>query len=67
MANRKSNSDLRMYVANQMNALQDAHSRIVADLKKIAYGTKEFDDMVKLLARIYQAKIEVLEGILLEL
>jgi hypothetical protein len=67
MANRKSNNEIKLFVTSLMNEEQDSHSSLIDALKEKIGGTKEFDDMVRLLNRIYAAKIEILDKIFQEL
>lgn len=50
-----------------MNEKQDKHSRLVENLRAEIGNTKEFDDIVRLLTKIYEAKINTLEEVLREL
>lgn len=62
----KRSSDLeqvRLFVANLLNEEQNAHSKLISALQAVAGKTREYEDIVKVLTEIYDAKIEVLEKI----
>jgi hypothetical protein len=66
---KKSNDieDLKLFITSLMNKEQADHSKIIADLKIKIYGTKEYDDAVKLLTKIYEARQDILEKIFNEI
>ena len=69
MANRKNNDTeaVRLYILELINEEQSKHSRLVADIKLVIGGTKEFDDTVRVLNQIYDAKNKLLQRILNEI
>ena len=66
MASRK-NNELKLFVVNLLNDEQDVHSKLVSDLRARIGKTKEFDDALKVLTQIYDAKVELLEKIYKEM
>ena len=63
----KSLKDIKLFVSNLMNEIQNEHSILVASLKKQISGTKEFDDAAAVLTRLFDAKIELLDKIYKEM
>lgn len=70
MVARKQNKELEhihLYVANLMNDEQNAHAKLITTLRAVSGKTHEFDDMLKVLTQVYEAKIELLEKIYKEI
>ena len=63
MRRNKELEQIKLFVANLMNTEQSNHSKLVNDLQKVAGKTKEFDEMLKVLTQIYEAKADILEKI----
>lgn len=66
MAKRKS-EEIKLFVANLLNDEQDAHAKLIAELRAIIGKTQEFEDTLKVLTQIYEAKVELLEKIYKEM
>lgn len=67
---RKQNKEIeqiRLFVTNLMNEEQNAHSKLVADLRIAAGMTEEFNAMVAILKQVYEAKREVLDKVYKEM
>ncbi len=54
---------IRMFIASLITDEQNAHAKLIAALRNQIGGTTQFDDTLKTLTKIYEAKIEVLEKI----
>ena len=65
MTKRKNNEleQIKFFVAELINKEQDKHSKLIADLRQDLDGSDEFDKTVKILAKVYEAKIKMLEKV----
>lgn len=66
MAKRKSD-DIKLFIANLLNVEHDAHAQLVATLRDTIGKTQEFEDTLKVLTQIHEAKIELLDKIYKEI
>jgi len=55
--------EIKRYVAELMNVEQTKHANMVRDLFDVVGGLDEYENMKKILVKIYDAKIEVLDKI----
>ncbi|KKL82228.1 hypothetical protein LCGC14_1986860 [marine sediment metagenome] len=63
MARKNDVEQIRMFVASLITDEQNAHSKLIAALRDQIGGTTQFDDTLKVLTRVYEVKIEILEKI----
>ena len=61
--NNKQLEEVSLFVASLFNTEQDEYSKLVARLKAALGKTKEFDDALRVLTQIYEAKVELLNKI----
>ena len=61
--NNKELNEIDLFVSNLFNTEQDAYSKLVAQLRAAMGKTKEFEDTLKVLTQIYEAKVELLNKI----
>lgn len=59
--------EIKLFVAGLLNDEQDAYSKLVATLRANIGKTKEFEDTLKVLTQIYEAKADLLEKIYKEI
>ncbi|MFA5024096.1 MAG: hypothetical protein WC523_04030 [Patescibacteria group bacterium] len=62
----KNLKDLKLFVSEMMNEIQDTHSVSVAALEEIC-GTIEYGNAIKVLESLYTAKIKLLDKIYKEI
>ena len=67
MMSKRKSEEIKLFVANLLNDEQDAHAKLVAELRDIIGKTQEFEDTLKVLTQIYEAKVELLEKIYKEM
>ncbi|KKN11742.1 hypothetical protein LCGC14_1023450 [marine sediment metagenome] len=67
MMSKRKSEEMKLFVANLLNDEQDAHAKLVAELRDIIGKTQEFEDTLKVLTQIYEAKVELLEKIYKEM
>ena len=67
MVKRDKVDEAKYFVSRLINEEQNAHAKLLADLKAAIGKTREFEDAAKVLSQIYEAKIELLEKIYKEL
>jgi hypothetical protein len=69
MSIKKSNGieEIKLFIAELMNEEQASHSKLVNDLRSRIGDTREFDDTLKVLTQIYNAKSKLLEKIYQEM
>jgi len=63
----KSLNDIKLFVSSLMTEIQDEHSKLVSSLREKIGQTKEFEDTLKVLSQIYDAKIGLLDKIYKEI
>jgi hypothetical protein len=66
MASKKNNGDteaVRLYITETMNKEQQEHSKLLLQLEAALGGTREYDEAVKVLTKIYDAKSRLLTRI----
>lgn len=59
--------ELKYFVSKMINDEQNTHSLLIANLRASIGKTREFEDAVKVLNQVYEAKIELLEKIYKEI
>ena len=63
----KSLNAIKLYVAGRMTTIQDEHAKLIAALQDHLGSTREYDDSLRVLNKIYDAQIKLLEDIFKEL
>lgn len=55
--------EVKLFVASLLNEEQDLHSKLLADLKSRVGNTKQCQDLIEVLTKIFEGKTKVLEKV----